>query len=465
VSNNTYTLDIDLLSLTNGSHAIKFIATNLVGGTTTVTRDVTIDNNRIVVANIKPVDGSYLRGSFNISASISNPDTITNVQLSIDTLLQTNQFTVGNYNTTVDTLDSIPDGSHTFTVTAFDSAYNRSKTVNYMIDNTAPLAFITNVNDNDRLDDLATISFDVSDNMGIDNWTVNIGGNEVGRVADPVIKSIQTDTTSLLEGLHDLSLVASDKAGNITTDARSIFVDRTPPTLVFDNLISATTGAYNIYNDTVIFDVNSSDNLGVRLLIVEIDYRKVLGGTMFTKELYRGLPTSTVNIAFNALPGNADDIFFLDGLYPIRAIATDNAGLITTLTDNIDVEVIPPVVYMEITSKSCVVMGIGHNCTGSFIITASDSSRDLLSIDLQPVYSTYILTESRPIKSPNTLTVTGTFSSIYSISDTIINVIVNNMGNLTTDVVCNITGLTPVAPQLCTKKCSDTDVYCGTNWQ
>jgi sugar lactone lactonase YvrE len=69
---------------------------------------------------------------------------------------------------------------------------------------------------------------------GIASLVVSLGGQALATVANPdparpLVAAVSLDTTRLADGVHTVSAVAADVAGNVTTTSQSFTVDNAPP--------------------------------------------------------------------------------------------------------------------------------------------------------------------------------------------------------------------------------------------
>ena len=122
-----------------------------------------------------------------------------------------------------ETLSSIPDGNHNVTVYANDSAGNiGSAMVNFTVDTTAPVITIDNPVEGHTYS-TSTVALNVTADESIIAWQYSING-----VAN--VTFTQNGTLSgILDGNHNVTVYASDSAGNIGSAIVNFTVDTIAP--------------------------------------------------------------------------------------------------------------------------------------------------------------------------------------------------------------------------------------------
>jgi hypothetical protein len=96
---------------------------------------------------------------------------------------------------------------------------------------------------------------------GIASIVVSLGGQVLASLTNPdptqpLTATVSLDTTGLADGVHSLSVVVTDAAGNVTTASRSFTVDNTPPETTLTGGPGGESGA-----TTVTFGFAGSDGL------------------------------------------------------------------------------------------------------------------------------------------------------------------------------------------------------------
>lgn len=179
----------------DGAHNASVNATDKAGNETTKSVSYVVDTKSPVIT-IK--EDKLANGGFYQSSYLENLDKF---------------FTVEDDNLAdVEVSDlNLKDGNHTFTITAFDKAGNKStESVSYTVDNEAPtISFNLEANGFYKSENLPENYFTASDN------------NEV--------VSVVSDELNKEEGTHTLEVTAVDAAGNSTTRTITYTVDATAP--------------------------------------------------------------------------------------------------------------------------------------------------------------------------------------------------------------------------------------------
>jgi hypothetical protein len=253
------------------------------------------------------------------------------------------------YSTSFDTT-GVADGLYDFRTVATDVAGSAEASpavvVNRRIDNTAPGA--TMLSPGNPVRGTVTLTSNTNDGgSGIGTVTYELAPN--GGSFNTQLAS--WDTTLGADGLYDLRLTATDVAGNSTTSAIvTTRVDNTPPALTFSSPASGDT-----VSGTVSLSASASDASPASPPI------------SFAYKLHSDPPSAytATGSSWNttSLPGG-------DGLYDLRARATDDAANTTTL-ENTSIRVDNVAPSVAITAPAAAINGSLPSPT-SFSATASD---------------------------------------------------------------------------------------------
>jgi len=106
----------------DGAHTLYVEAKNMVGGVTRREHRIYVDNTAPVVTNMQPANGSVVRNSFTISASVTDAQ-VSESTFSIDGTTLGNQGTAKSPRYTLDTR-SYSSGNHTLSLRSTDAAGN-----------------------------------------------------------------------------------------------------------------------------------------------------------------------------------------------------------------------------------------------------------------------------------------------------------------------------------------------------
>jgi Big-like domain-containing protein len=280
------------------------------------------DFNTVAVALTDP--GTPLRGTVALSATAASDRGIASVRFQTSpagagTWTDACTDTVAPYTCSFDTT-TVGDGLRDVRALALDSAgYSRTDSVSSRrIDNTAPATALTDPGT--PLTGSKTLAGTASD-AGSGLTSLNIqyrlssGGSWTDvcqRTTSPASCSLNTAT--LADGLYDLRTIATDAAGNSASSAVSNRrVDNTAPTVAVVAPPSAVRG-------TVTLQSTSSDGNGSGITQIKYQFRPASTGTWVDACTTTGSPFTC----------SGDTATIPDGLYDVRAIATDGAGFTTT---------------------------------------------------------------------------------------------------------------------------------------
>jgi hypothetical protein len=279
------------------------------------------DFNTVAVALTDP--GTPLRGTVALSATAASDRGIASVRFQTSpagagTWTDACTDTVAPFTCSFDTT-TVADGLRDVRAVALDSAgYSRTASVgSRRIDNTAPTTSLTDPGTpltgsvslsgaaSDGGSGLTALSLQYRPSSG-GSWT-----DVCQRTSSPATCSLNTAT--LADGLYDLRTLATDAAGNSASSAVSSRVDNTAPTVAIVAPPSAVRG-------TVTLQSTSSDSAGTGIVSIRYQFRPASTGTWVD-----ACTTST-----SPFTCDGDTTLAPDGVYDVRAIATDGAGFTTT---------------------------------------------------------------------------------------------------------------------------------------
>ncbi|MDH5327702.1 MAG: Ig-like domain-containing protein [Gammaproteobacteria bacterium] len=228
---------LDTTSYQDGGHTLSIVATNAFNGEFTVDINVTFANRRTTISNINPVDGAYVRGTFNLTADVNDPLGINNTSLYVDDSLHSTATSATSPLFEVNS-SAFTDGVHNFRVLATNGVgFDTPSAVNYTVDNTNPTASIPNVANGAYLSGQASIQLDVFDNMQLNRVQLLLNGSALNTYTDfsSPLPPYNFNTTAESDSAATLALSATDSAGNNTVHSLDISIDNNPPTVVIDS--------------------------------------------------------------------------------------------------------------------------------------------------------------------------------------------------------------------------------------
>ena len=260
------------------------------------------------------------------------------------------------YSVSFDTT-SVPDGLYDFRTVATDAGGNTESAptpvTNRRIDNTAPSA--TMLSPGNPVHGSVTLASNTSDaGSGIASVSYEIAPNGGSFSSQPAL----WDTTGVIDGLYDLHVTVTDVAGNSTTSSLiTTRVDNTPPSLTFSSPASG-----SVVSGIVPLVASSSD-ASPASPPVSFEYK------LHSDATWTATPASWNT---TALPAG-------DGLYDLRATATDDAGNTTRVVNaNILVDSVPPSV--TITAPPASINGSFPSPT-TFSADATDGGSGVASVE------------------------------------------------------------------------------------
>src|SRR5881296_110098 len=202
-----------------GNNVIHVVATDAAGHSTDSTRTVIHDTQPPVLTLTSPSDGLITRQTnVTVSGTVTDLTAVTvnvnGIPLPVD---PTGAFT-GSV--------SLTEGTNILTVTATDAASNATSQVRTVILDTHPpiLAVTAPARGLITKQVAVTVSGSVTDatvvTVAVNGTSLTVGAD--GHFSGPV---------TLAEGPNTLTTIATDQAGNTTTDTRSVTLDTHPPVL------------------------------------------------------------------------------------------------------------------------------------------------------------------------------------------------------------------------------------------
>jgi chitinase len=327
-TSSPYSCSLDTTAVTDGLYDFRAVALNNAGGSanSTPVTNRRIDNTAPTAGVTDP--GTPLRGTITVSASSTDGGSgVANVKLQRSpagaaTWTDICTDTSSPYSCSWDTT-AVSDGLYDLRAITTDNAgnsTNASTVTNRRVDNTAPTATMTNPGS------------PITGTKGFDGTSTDTGGSGVTSLKFQVSPSgagtwsdLCSDTTSpyscsyntsaLADGQYDFRSLATDNAGNTATSTvySGATVDNVGPTVSLTD-----PGQY--LKGTVTADATASDGAGSGVANVKIQHSPAGAGTW----------TDICSDSSSPYSCSWDTTGVSDGLYDLRAIATDNVSLQTT---------------------------------------------------------------------------------------------------------------------------------------
>lgn len=335
------------ITLSPGSNALTFHATDKAGNMGSFTRSVLLDLELPIIAIISPQLGSVISGMTTVAVeAIDSMSGITSVTLYVDGQAQATlnhlpfSFTL---NTSL-----FASGMHTITVKAIDRAGNQAEAhVSVTIDNTAPIVAITTPQSGDFVSGLITVSVQASDpHSGITSVSLYVDGQLLAILTQPPF-NFPLNTLLFSSGSHTLMARGIDSVGNQAEASIPILFDHIPPTVSITSPLSGTT-----VSGTIAVAVDANDTLsGVASVSLYLNHQ--LQSTL-------NQPPYKFTVDTSALA---------PGPHPLTVRAIDRVGnqaeaSITIRVSHLRAEIIYPVNGATVNKSEMIVFGKIHGQTG-----------------------------------------------------------------------------------------------------
>ncbi len=272
-----------------------------------------IDSVPPTVSMTAPATGGTVSGSaVTVSASATDNVGVAKVQFQLDGANLGAPVTAAPYQVSWDTT-AAKNAAHTLTAVATDTAGNSATSSPTSVtvsnaDTTPPTVAITSPQNGAVLAGTATLAANASDNQAVASVQFQIDGANFGPPLTAAPYTERWDTTTVANGPHTATAVATDTSGNTASASVSVTVsqsgDTTPPTVAVTAPVNNSAWA-----GTVTLAANASDNVAVANVQFYVNGAKV--GPALTAAPYEYNWDST------ALP---------DGNDTITATATDTSG-------------------------------------------------------------------------------------------------------------------------------------------
>jgi YD repeat-containing protein len=289
------------VSLTEGRNTITVVATDAAGNSSTVTRTVIKDSTPPALTVSSPADGSVTnQPSTTVSGTVLDSTTVALTINGVSTAIGSN----GTFSSSL----ALIEGTNAITLVATDAAGNKTTVVRNVRLDTAPPQLVVTAPQNNSITNQKPIivSGTVSD---VTTVSLTINGNAVS-----VVNGTFSTSYTLTEGLNTFIIIATDAAGNSSSQTRSVRLDTTPPTLTITSPVNGITT--NQLNVTITGTVADSTDVVITINGTPVQ----VGGN--------GAFTGQVTLS--------------EGLNSFTVVATDAAGNSSTVTRTIIRDTTPP---------------------------------------------------------------------------------------------------------------------------
>ena len=316
-----YAITWNSTTVANGSHTLTAVASDAASNTTTATTvTVTVSNDSTppTVAMTAPATGATVSGSsVAVSATASDNVAVAGVQFKLDGANLGAEVATSPYAVVWNTT-STANGSHVLTAVARDAASNTTTATAVTVtvsnvDGTPPtVAMTAPANGATVAGASVTLSATASDNIAVVGVQFLLDGTNLGAEDTASPYTIAWNTIGVANGVHSLTAVARDGAGNTTTATPvSVTVnnDIAPPTVAMTAPANGSTAT----GTAVTVSATASDNVAVA------GVQFLLDGAALGAEV----TTAPYTIAWNSTAAS-------NGSHTLAARARDAAGNQTT---------------------------------------------------------------------------------------------------------------------------------------
>jgi predicted heme/steroid binding protein len=278
-----------------------------------------VDANPPTILSATPADGASIRDSAaHVTATYVDPEISAGIVAATITIDGTDFSAFATFDDT--TFDwSLPfafsDGPHTAVVTIFDGAgFSTSKTWSFTVDTKAPSLAVTSPAYALTRTALTTVSGTTEPGATVTvNGASTIVNATTGRFSHDIV---------LAEGANNITVVATDAAGNNATDKRSVTLDTTAPTLT----VTAPTDGSRVVTNSV--EVTGTTDVGAAVSV------------------------NGISAPVSSSGGFDVSIVLLDGHHTVTVVATDAAGNQRQVVRSIDVGPSPDTTAPAVTLTS-----------------------------------------------------------------------------------------------------------------
>ncbi|MGQ9582109.1 MAG: Ig-like domain-containing protein [Thermoplasmatota archaeon] len=259
---------VDTTALPDGPHRLRARALDAAGWSTEAFVDVLVSNEEPAIDVVFPSAGDMVEGQLTIRAYASSFAPISSVALTIDGASRAAGLSAltGYFELLLDTA-SLPDGEHLLTASASDAS---GKTVAYQglsfsTDNHAPSLGALAPTEGQRVRGAVNLSAQASD-LYLSEVLWSVDSQPAGpMVLDNGSFIAELNTSALVDGQHELVLLARDRIGHETRASVEFVVDNSAPTI---EVLSPLEGEF--LSGEAVVRVRARDGLGVERVLARI---------------------------------------------------------------------------------------------------------------------------------------------------------------------------------------------------
>jgi len=230
-----YSVSWNTATASNGQHTLTAVARDGLLGLTFTSASVTVTVNNApppdttppAVSVTSPASGSTISGTTSVTASASDNVGVAGVQFQLDGTNLGAQDTSAPYSVSWNTTTA-SNGSHTLSAVARDAAGNTRTSASVTVtvnnapppDTTPPTVSITSPASGATVSGTTSVTASASDNVGVVSVQFLLDDGINGSAeATTAPYSVSWNTATASDGLHKITAIARDAAGNSTTSA------------------------------------------------------------------------------------------------------------------------------------------------------------------------------------------------------------------------------------------------------
>jgi hypothetical protein len=258
-----YSINWNTAATSNGPHTLTAVGRTTLGvgfGSPAVSVTVFNDLTPPTVSMTAPAAGATVRGSIAVTANASDNVAVAGVQFKLDGANLGAEDTSAPYSVTWNTA-AASNGAHSLTAVARDAGGNTvtATAVSVTVDNSAPTVSISSPAAGGTVTQSITVSATASDNSAVAGVKFFVDGAQLGAEDVTAPYEATWNTASGSDGLHSLTAVARDPAGNVATSASvSVTVDNTAPVVA----VTSPAGGATV-SASITVTANATDSVGV----------------------------------------------------------------------------------------------------------------------------------------------------------------------------------------------------------
>lgn len=262
-----------------------------------------------------PASGASISGTVTVSANATDSAGVVSVQFRVDGSNVGSAITAAPYSYSLNTT-TLSNGNHTLTATAIDTndLSATSAGVTFAVKNTsAPLAVsITSPASGATVSGTITVSANATDSATVTSVQFRVDGNNAGAADTVAPYNLSLNTTTLSNGNHTLTAVATDSSNKTATSGGVIInvnnVSNSSPTV---SISSPAPGAP--VSGTITIRATASSPAGIATVQFLVD----------SANLSTPVIASPYSVSW-------DTTTVADGSHTLTATATDNSGKVAT---------------------------------------------------------------------------------------------------------------------------------------